>query len=75
MHYKEKYNLDEVQTLVRGTLRKKDFASVWDFLVNIGFTSYDESKKLITKDDYFDKIKIIKDKNLRNVKLFRSIWI
>ena len=64
LHYKEKYNLGEVQTLVRGTLRKKDFASAWDFLVNIGFTSYDESKKLITKDDYFDKIKIIKDKKI-----------
>tara|TARA_Y100001978_G_scaffold174014_1_gene165309 strand:+ start:724 stop:1995 length:1272 start_codon:yes stop_codon:yes gene_type:complete len=64
LHYKEKYNLNEVQTLVRGTLRKKNFASAWDFLVNIGFTSYDESKKMITKDDYFDKIKIIKDNKI-----------
>ncbi|MBH75734.1 MAG: saccharopine dehydrogenase [Flavobacteriales bacterium] len=64
LHYKEKYKLDEVQTLVRGTLRKKDFASAWDFLVNIGFTSFDESREMITKDVYLDKLKMIKDKKI-----------
>ena len=64
LHYKEKYNLDDIQTLVRGTLRKKGFASAWDFLVNIGFTSYDKSEKLISKDDFLVQKNMIKDKRI-----------
>jgi len=64
LHYKEKYNLDGVQTLVRGTLRKKGFSPAWDFLVNIGFTSYDESQKIISKDDFLVHKNMINDKKI-----------
>ena len=64
LHYKKKYNLENIQTLVRGTLRKKGFSSAWDFLVNNGFTSYDESKKIISKDDFLIQKNMIKDKKI-----------
>jgi len=64
LHYKKKYNLDDIQTLVRGTLRKQGFSSAWDFFVNSGFTSYDESKKIISKDDFLVQKNMIKDKQI-----------
>ena len=46
LHYKEKYNLEGIQSLVRGTMRKKGFSSAWDFLVENGLTNYGESEKM-----------------------------
>jgi len=64
LHYKKKYNLDNIQTLVRGTLRKNGFSSAWDFLLGLGFTSFDESKIKITKDDYLAQKNMLKDKKI-----------
>jgi len=64
LHYKKKYNLNNIQTLVRGTLRKKGFSSAWDFLVNLGFTSYNENTKIISRDDFLIQKNKITDKKV-----------
>ena len=62
LHYKEKYNLEGIQTLVRGTMRKKGFSSAWDFLVENGLTNYGESEKMFSKNDFVKKLNKIDDK-------------
>ena len=61
LHYQEKYSLHNIQTLVRGTMRKKGFSSAWDFLVDAGFTSYDKAKKTISKSEFFSRKNKIND--------------
>ena len=39
LHYIKKYNLENIQTLVRGTLRRPGFCSSWNILVQLGLTS------------------------------------
>jgi len=41
LQYLSLYGLDTVQTLIRGTLRKKGFCEAWTVLVNAGFTNDD----------------------------------
>ncbi len=41
VHYLELYGLENVQKLVRGTLRKQGYCSGWSFLVKNGFTNDD----------------------------------
>ncbi len=41
VHYLELYGLENVQKLVRGTLRKKGYCNGWSFLVKNGFTNDD----------------------------------
>jgi saccharopine dehydrogenase (NAD+, L-glutamate forming) len=41
VHYLELYGLEEVQKLVRGTLRKQGYCKGWSFLVKNGFTNDD----------------------------------
>jgi len=62
LHYQEKYSLHNIQTLVRGTMRKKGFSSAWDFLVDAGFTSYDKAKKTISKSEFSSRKNKINDK-------------
>ena len=38
LHYQEVYGLQEVQTLLRGTLRRKGFSAAWDVLIKLGLT-------------------------------------
>ncbi len=46
LSYINSYNLHNVQTMIRGTLRKSGFCEAWDVLVKIGLT--DDSYKLNT---------------------------
>lgn len=68
--YKELYKLHDIETLYRGTLRKKDFAKAWHTLIDLGYTndtftispleniSYRElTRRLIgTTSDHFDQV-------------------
>jgi hypothetical protein len=36
--YRRLYNLDNISTLLRGTLRKKNFCKAWDVFVQLGLT-------------------------------------
>ncbi|HHO55372.1 MAG TPA: saccharopine dehydrogenase [Trueperaceae bacterium] len=38
LNYQNIYGLNNIQTLVRGTLRKKGFSAAWDCLVQLGMT-------------------------------------
>ena len=38
LKYKELYNLDNINTIFRGTLRKRGFCEAWNTLVQLGFT-------------------------------------
>jgi len=40
LKYKDIYGISNVSTLLRGTLRKKNFCESWDLLVKIGLTDY-----------------------------------
>lgn len=46
--YKALYGLDDIQTLLRGTLRKAGFCSAWNVFVQLGMT--DDTWKLIGLD-------------------------
>jgi saccharopine dehydrogenase (NADP+, L-glutamate forming) len=41
-HYKERYNIPEAQTIIRGTLRYQGFAEFIKVLVDVGFLSEDQ---------------------------------
>jgi saccharopine dehydrogenase (NADP+, L-glutamate forming) len=38
LHYQELYGLQDVKTLLRGTLRKKGYCSAWNVLIKLGLT-------------------------------------
>ena len=38
LKYIDSYNIDEVETIYRGTLRKPDFCQGWDVLIELGLT-------------------------------------
>lgn len=39
--YKELYQLNDIETLIRGTFRKAGFCKAWNCLVQLGLTKYD----------------------------------
>ena len=41
LQYLSLYELEDIDTLIRGTLRKKGFCDAWNVLVNAGFTNDD----------------------------------
>lgn len=49
LKYKGSYGLDDIPTIMRGTLRHKGFCKAWDLLVRLGLT--DDSYKLTYADD------------------------
>jgi saccharopine dehydrogenase-like NADP-dependent oxidoreductase len=54
MIYKDIYKLEQIKTLLRGTLRRQGFASGWDILVELGLTNNDfiieNANKMTYKD-------------------------
>lgn len=50
LKYKGSYGLDDIPTIMRGTLRHKGFCKAWDLLVRLGLT--DDSYKM----DYIDDL-------------------
>ncbi len=57
LKYRKLYGLDDIPTLVRGTLRKEGFCAAWDVFVQLGCT--DDSYRMETPPDmscadYFD---------------------
>jgi saccharopine dehydrogenase (NADP+, L-glutamate forming) len=63
LHYIEKYNLENIKTLVRGTLRRPGFCSSWNILVQLGLTSFVEGDLLNIKEKYNHLVR--KEKNLK----------
>tara|TARA_B100001250_G_scaffold410521_1_gene437127 strand:+ start:3306 stop:4568 length:1263 start_codon:yes stop_codon:yes gene_type:complete len=53
LHYRDKYNLLDAHTIVRGTLRRIGFSEAWDVFVKLGMTDSDPDKSIISKDDFF----------------------
>lgn len=49
LKYKDSYGLDDIPTIMRGTLRHKGFCKAWDLLVQLGLT--DDSYKMEYADD------------------------
>jgi saccharopine dehydrogenase (NADP+, L-glutamate forming) len=49
LKYKGSYGLDDIPTIMRGTLRHKGFCKAWDLLVQLGLT--DDSYKMEYADD------------------------
>lgn len=49
LKYKDSYGLDDIPTIMRGTLRYKGFCKAWDILVRLGLT--DDSYKMVYSDD------------------------
>lgn len=49
LKYKGSYGLDDIPTIMRGTLRYKGFCKAWDLLVRLGLT--DDSYKMTYSDD------------------------
>tara|TARA_B100000475_G_scaffold199341_1_gene181477 strand:- start:1877 stop:3202 length:1326 start_codon:yes stop_codon:yes gene_type:complete len=54
LKYKSLYNLNDIKTLKRGTLRHKGFCETWSLLINLGLTS--NSKTLYNDNEmtFFD---------------------
>ena len=76
LNYIKKYNLENINTLVRGTLRRPGFCPSWDVLVKSGLTSYDEIDMKSVKTKYEELInkndnKLIQN-NLEYLDLFNS---
>lgn len=49
LKYKDSYGLDDIPTIMRGTLRYKGFCKAWDILVRLGLT--DDTYKMEYSDD------------------------
>jgi saccharopine dehydrogenase (NAD+, L-glutamate forming) len=54
VHYLELYGLENVEKLVRGTLRKQGYCSGWSFLVKSGFTNDDTKIPAGSFSTWFD---------------------
>ena len=76
LHYLKKYNLENIQTLVRGTLRRPGFCSSWDILVQLGLTSFLEGDLMVIRKKYNEIINREQDKqvlnNLKYLDLFNT---
>jgi len=59
LHYKEKYNLIDAHTIIRGTLREIGFSKAWDVFVQTGMTSEKNQEPIINElafNQYLEKI-------------------
>ncbi len=67
LSYLSLYNLQHVQTMLRGTLRKTGFCDAWDVLVKIGLT--DDSYKLnVAKLTYSELLEALMPANNKSIK-------
>ena len=66
LNYIKKYNLENIKTLVRGTLRRPGFCSSWDILVRSGLTSFDNIDIKNVKKKYQQLKKEIDNDHLKN---------
>ena len=75
LHYKNKYNLIDAHTIVRGTLRKAGFSAAWNVFVQLGMTSEDSVQK-INKDKFCQYLKRLNnadiDKKMDYLDLFND---
>jgi len=63
LHYIKKYDLENIQTLIRGTLRRTGFCSSWNILVQLGLTSFLEGDLMSIEKEYHTIIN--KEQNLK----------
>ena len=63
LHYKEKYNLGDTTTIVRGTLRRVGFSKAWNVFVQLGMTS-DNTEKMINKHEFTKYIQDLNDQDV-----------
>lgn len=54
LKYEKLYGWSSIDTLMRGTLRKKGFCSAWDFMISLGLTDDTMSIDLGNDASYFD---------------------
>ena len=57
LHYQKKYNLTDATTIVRGTLRKVGFSNAWNVFVQLGMTSEDNTKEIISRTKFDNYVK------------------
>ena len=63
LHYKEKYNLHNTTTIVRGTLRHVGFSKAWNVFVQLGMTS-DNNEKMINKEEFIKYVQSLNDQDV-----------
>ncbi len=64
LQYQKKYNLIDAHTIVRGTLRKTGFSKAWDVFVQLGMTSDDSCKKIISSHKFSKYLKKLNDSDI-----------
>ena len=64
LHYKEKYNLLDAHTIIRGTLRENRFSSAWDVFVQTGMTSEISSDNIINPSDFYNYLNTLNNKDI-----------
>jgi saccharopine dehydrogenase-like NADP-dependent oxidoreductase len=64
LHYKEKYNLLDAHTIIRGTLRENGFSSAWDVFVQTGMTSESSSDSIINQSDFYNYLNKLNNKDI-----------
>jgi len=65
LHYQKKYNLLDAHTIVRGTLRKVGFSEAWNVFVQLGMTSENKSKSLVSEADFIRYIKQLNNPQIK----------
>tara|TARA_Y100000589_G_scaffold74329_1_gene67684 strand:- start:19219 stop:20484 length:1266 start_codon:yes stop_codon:yes gene_type:complete len=60
LHYKEKYNLQDAKTIVRGTIRSVGFCKAWNIFVQLGMTS-ETNSDFISKQNFLNYMNNIAD--------------
>ena len=55
LKYREVYGLEDIGTMIRGTIRKVGFPKSWNMLVRLGLT--DDSFKIYNLSHYFNSCK------------------
>ena len=58
LKYMETYRLQDINTMIRGTLRFKGFCSAWNVLVQLGCCNDDKELKLVESMTHYDFINL-----------------
>ncbi len=58
LKYMETYGLQDINTMIRGTLRFKGFCSAWNVLVQLGCCNDDKEMKLVESMTHYDFINL-----------------
>lgn len=78
LKYNEKYGLEEVQTIYRGTLRRPGFSRAWNIFVQLGATDNSymmENQEEMTHREFINSFLYHHPKDSVEVKLYRAFHI